>query len=363
MAMPLRTLSPGGVGSYHCLEQVHRSVVKIEQMATKQEKIAPQLATLVTAPPIGPGWIHEIKYDGFRMSVRRAGDGVRVYSRNGLDWTTRLPSLAADAAKLKAESFTIDGEAAVLDAKGVSSFARMQDALSRTDDSKIMFFAFDLLELDGADLRKRPLVDRKAALRKLLSRGPSRLRYSEHLDTDGAAMLKRACEMGLEGIISKRADAPYRAGRNMDWQKSKCLKRQEFVLIGYWDRTNAAKDFGSLALAAHENGKLVYCGNVGTGWSDRDRKAIYPKLLAQRTEKAPMPLPKGVSSTGLHWLRPKLVGEVAFTEWTNDGIVRHPSFQGLREDKSANDIVIERPAGEPGLIVRSDWRRAGMHKK
>ena len=319
-------------------------------------KINPQLATLVSAPPKGAGWVHEIKYDGFRMIVRRAGDVVHIYSRNGLDWTKRLPSIAAAAGKLKAKSFTLDGEAAVLDAKGASSFARMQDAMSRTDDSKVVLFAFDLLELDGKDLRKLPLVERKAALRSLLSRAPQRLRYSEHLEMDGATMLAKACAMGLEGIISKRADAPYRAGRNMDWQKSKCLLRQEFVIVGFWERSDATDSFGALALGAYEAGRLVYVGNVGTGWNARTRTEIYSKLKKLEVKTPPVILPRGVSAAGLQWVKPKLVGEVAFSEWTNDGILRHPSFQGLREDKRASEVVIERPVGDAGLKVHSHWR-------
>lgn len=318
-------------------------------------KIAPQLATLVSAPPRGSGWVHEIKYDGFRMLVRQSDGRVRVLSRNGLDWTGRLSSIAAACAKLKAKSFTLDGEAVVLDAKGVSSFARMQDAMSRSDDSKVVLFAFDLLELDAKDLRKLPLVDRKATLRKLLSRAPQRLRYSDHLDTDGAMLLARACAMGLEGIISKRADAPYRAGRNPDWQKAKCLLRQEFVIVGFWERSDAKNDFGALALGAYEGDSLVYVGNVGTGWTAEARKTMYAKFARLLAAKQTVVLPRGVSSTGLRWLKPKLIGEVAFSEWTNDGILRHPSFQGLREDKRASEVVIERPAGEANLKVHSHW--------
>ena len=204
------------------------------------------------------------------------------------------------------------------------------------------------------------MVERKSRLRRLLrSPGTPKILYSEHLDLDGATMLARACAMGLEGIISKRADAPYRAGRSMDWQKTKCLKRQEFVIVGYWDRANASHEVGALALAAHEKGKLVFTGKVGTGqnWNAQTRKTIYAQVAKLTAKTAPVALPKGVSATGLHWVKPRLVGEVAFTEWTNDGVVRHPSFQGLREDKSAADVVIERPAGVPGLKTHSDWSR------
>lgn len=289
------------------------------------------------------------------MLVERTGAGVHVYSRNGLDWTKRLPAIVAACGKLKAKSFIIDGEACVLDAKGASSFARMQDAISRSDDNQLVFFAFDLLELDGRDLRKLSLADRKGALRKLLARAPTRLRFSEHLETDGAMMLARACAMGLEGIISKRADAPYRAGRNSDWQKAKCLLRQEFVIVGYWERSDARDDFGALALGAHESGKLVYVGNVGTGWNARSRAEIYLQLKKIEAKTPTVALPRGVPIGGLHWVKPRLVGEVAFSEWTNDGILRHPSFQGLREDKAAAEVVIERPTGEPGLKVHSHW--------
>jgi bifunctional non-homologous end joining protein LigD len=164
--------------------------------------------------------------------------------------------------------------------------------------------------------------------------------------------------MGLEGIVSKRRDAPHRPGRNLDWQKTKCLQRQEFVVVGYYERSNNPRDLGALMLGAHEKGKLVYCGHVGTGWNDRTRKALYGKLVTLEAKRPSVELPRGVTLTGLHWVKPKLVAEVAFLTWTNDGFIRHPSFQGLREDKRPRQVVIERPTGVPGLIGGGPWERS-----
>lgn len=320
--------------------------------------ISPQLATLVNSPPTGAGWGHELKFDGYRMLCWRDGTSVEIVSRNGHDWSQRFPSLAKAVLSLKIKSGLIDGEAVVLDKKGVSSFALMQDAMARKNDLAVVYYAFDLLQLDGDDLRKLPLIERKERLRKIIPAKSFKVQYSDHLVGDGAKMLKHACALGLEGIVSKQLNAPYRSERSADWLKTKCLLRQEFVVVGYSERTNAPNDFGSLLLGAYEKNKLVYTGSVGTGWNERVRASIYSKLAKLEAKKPAVDLPMGVSAAGVHWVKPKLVAEVSFSNWTNDGVLRHPSFQGLREDKSAAEVVVERPASIPGLKGGGDWKRA-----
>ena len=208
---------------------------------------------------------HEIKFDGYRMVCWRDGAQVRIYTRNGNDWTERFPSLAKAVLALKCKSVLIDGEIVVLDDKGVGGFARLQDAIARKNDLHVVYYAFDLLQLDGEDTRALALTLRKEKLKRLLPAKTFKIQFSDHVVGDGAKVLKQACAIGLEGIVSTRIDAPYRPDRGLDWQKSKCLKRQEFVIVGYSERSNAKNDFGSLLLGAHEGGKLVYAGHVGTG--------------------------------------------------------------------------------------------------
>lgn len=309
-----------------------------------------QLATLVDAPPEGSDWLHEVKFDGYRLLGFLANGSVRLLTRNGKDWTGSFPAIVEGLQRLPASNAVLDMEAVILDAKGTSSFQALQAALGAGGDhSRIVACVFDLLYLDGEDLSSEPLTQRKEHLRKLL-KGAKRgsLRYSDHVLGAGAAIFARACDAGLEGIISKQAEAPYRAGRQRSWLKIKCARRQEFIIAGFSDARSGGRAIGALYLAYRDRGKLHYAGKVGTGFtmkSARELAARFKSLAADdqtlsRTDTA------GVGAAeynAIHWLKPTMVCEVAFTEWTDDGRIRHPSFQGLREDKDANDVKREKP--------------------
>ncbi len=289
--------------------------------------------------PTGEAWLHELKYDGYRILARKAGDNVTLFSRSGLDWTVRFPAIAKAMLTLPAKSALIDGEAAFVLPSGLTDFKSLQEHIDSPDPA-IRYFAFDLLFLDGKDLRKLPLVERKERLRQLLAaKGVSDfLIYSDHVLGSGAAFFDKASAAGLEGIMSKRAEAPYRSGRGKDWLKIKCTKSQEFVIGGYATSDVAGKPFSSLLLGTFDGGRLVYAGKVGTGFNARDLKALaarFEPLVRKSSAFAEVPAPERKHAV---WLDPKLVCAVNFTEWTRDGRLRHPSFQGLREDKPARDV-------------------------
>ena len=305
--------------------------------------LAPQLATLVDAPPKGDGWIYEVKFDGYRVVTRIDGDDVRLFTRNGNDWTAKMPQLRDEIAALGFSSAWIDGEIVVLDEHGNPSFQLLQNAFDSAKTKEMAYFVFDLPYFDGHDLRQVPLVERRRILEDALasaSGSASRVRFSEAFDAPVAKLLAGACEKGLEGLIGKRADAPYSSRRSTAWVKLKCSRRQEFVIAGYTDPKGSRKGFGSLLLGVHdESGRLTYAGNVGTGFDDKGLVALFSKLEALATGKSPFETPpKGVKG---HWVRPRLVAEVAFTEWTSDGRIRHPVFHGLRTDKEPRAITRE----------------------
>ena len=304
-------------------------------------KVAPQLATLVSDPPQGEEWIHELKFDGYRVLCELKDGKVRIITRNGKDWTDRFGPVAEAIAGLPAQEALLDGEVAVLLPNGTTSFQALQNALGGGNEN-LVYFAFDILHLDGYDLRPVPLLQRKEALAALVSSRDGTLRLSDHVQGAGEEFYRHACDFALEGIISKRGDQPYRSGRGKDWVKVKCLKRQEMVIVGFTDPEGSRTGFGALHLAVNEDGELVYAGKVGTGFNTRTLTDLRKKLgkLEQKTpsfKKAP----RGAEARRSHWVEPKLVAEVAFTEWTEDGILRHPTFQGLREDKSPDEVVRE----------------------
>ena len=319
-------------------------------------EIGAQLATLVDAPPTGRGWLHEIKFDGYRMLCRIDRGRCQIWSRNGREWTRAFPSIAAAAIKLPVKSAWIDGEVVIPIEGGGTSFQALQNALSAGAEDALVYFAFDLLYLDGFDLRAVPLVERKRLLKPLVSdAGP--VRYSEHFDTDGAVMLVNACRLGLEGIVSKRSDAPYVATRARNWVKVKCGKRQEFVIGGFTQGQGSRSGFGALLVGVYDKGELRYAGKVGTGFDNAALKDIGALLQELGTDESPfVNPPRGAEGRRATWVKPKLVGEVAFTEWTRDGTLRHPSFQGLRLDKKASEVVREKAAHVPsgGGKRRSD---------
>jgi bifunctional non-homologous end joining protein LigD len=303
-----------------------------------------QLALLVSEAPAGDGWVHEVKYDGYRIGCALEGGRATLWSRRGKDWTAQFPEVATAARALPARTTLLDGEVAVLLPDGRTSFQALQNAFSGAR-RRLVYFAFDLLHLDGEDLAARPLVERKAALARLLGDGEGVIRYAPHVEGSGAAVFREACRLGLEGIVSKQRDQPYRPGRNAGWVKTKCVLRQELVVGGFTDPEGAARDaIGALLVGFHEGAALRFAGKVGTGFTNAQARALRARLAPLATRECPFsPRPAGRLGKNAHWVRPELVCEVAFTEWTGDGKIRHPSFQGLREDKHAADVVRERP--------------------
>ncbi|TIQ29245.1 MAG: DNA ligase D [Mesorhizobium sp.] len=313
--------------------------------AKRLEFIEPQLATLEKDAPSGDEWLHEVKFDGYRIQAQIAGSDVRLLTRAGLDWTKKFEGpVTAALARLKCRDAVIDGEIVVLADSGVSSFPLLQAGLSAGRADRFIYYVFDLMRLDGKDLRREPLVERKQALAELLGNQPenSALRFSHHFHEPGKIMLQHVCRMGLEGVVSKRADAPYRSGRGLTWIKSKCTLRQEFVIGGYLPSDKTGRGLRSLLVGYFEGGKLRYAGRVGTGFSGKVLADLKKKLDGLKAKDSPFSaaVPKG---KGLTWVKPQLVGEVEFRSWTSDRIIRHASFQGLREDKPAEEVVQEKP--------------------
>ena len=306
-----------------------------------------ELATLVDSPPEGDEWLHEIKLDGYRLLGYLAHGEVALRTRNGNDWSAVFPAIREALSQLHARSAVLDMEAVVLDSTGKSSFQAMQRALGEGGDRRASrAFAFDLLCLDGQDVSRKPLTVRKEMLAGLLHRSPrsNALHYSDHVAGKGAAMMAKSCAMGLEGVVSKLSYAPYSAGRQRSWMKSKCSKRQEFVIIGYTTARKGSRALGALHLGYNQGGQLRYAGKVGTGFTMRSAQELRDRLTKLDTGTPPIRnLPSSVRR-GAHWVKPSLLCEVAFTEWTDDGRIRHPSFQGLRADKNAEDVTMEKPA-------------------
>jgi bifunctional non-homologous end joining protein LigD len=305
-----------------------------------------QLATLVKTPPEGDQWLHEIKFDGYRLLAFFTDDQVLLRTRNGNDWTHKFPALYASVAKLKCKSAVLDMEAVILDHAGKSNFHALQQALGEGGSRQsIEGYVFDLLYLNGHDMAGEELSTRKKVLEALLkkSRKGSKLHYSDHVAGHGAEMIAKSCSMGLEGIVSKLRSAPYRTGRQDSWLKCKCLKRQEFVILGYTAARKGSRAIGALHLGYHDKGKMNYAGKVGTGFGMKDAKDLYERLVQLKADKPAVDnLPRSILKAA-HWVRPELLGEVSFTEWTEDGHIRHPSFQGLRGDKKPQDVMMEKP--------------------
>jgi len=298
-----------------------------------------QLAKLVDAVPTGNAWLHEMKYDGYRTLVAVGGGEARAYTRSGIDWSDRFAGIVEAAAKLDVTSALIDGEAVVIEDNGRSNFQALQSALKGAP-ATIDFYAFDLLELNGEDLTRFPLTDRKELLRKILPGEGGRLRYSEHIVGSGEKLLAQFCAANLEGVISKRADGRYVGSRSGGWLKTKCIRRQEFMVVG-WTPSDKSRTFRSLILGVNEGGALRYAGKVGTGFDNAELFRLMETMAPLEQDEPTVKAPRA-EVRGAHWLKPKLVAEIAFTEMTNEGTLRHPSYLGLREDKKPEAVVIER---------------------
>ena len=299
---------------------------------------AVQLATLVDAVPAGDRWLHEMKYDGYRTMVSVGAGEARAFTRSGLDWSDRFSGILGDAADLKVRSALIDGEAVVLDRNGKSSFQALQGALKAAPET-IDYFAFDLLELDGEDLTSLPLLERKEKLKAILPPKSDHLRYSDHIRGNGEKLLRGFCAAGLEGVVSKLATAKYVGSRVGSWVKTKCIKRQEFVVVG-WTPSEKSRAFRSLVLGIHEDGRLRYAGKVGTGFNTDELFRLMEIMAPLEQKTATVDAPRA-EVRGAHWLKPRLVAEIAYTEMTNEGTLRHPSYLGLREDKKPEAVVLE----------------------
>jgi len=322
--------------------------------------VVPCLASMADKAPDSGGWVHEIKFDGYRIQARLDRGKVQLLTRKGLDWAKKFPTIAEAIAELPVKSALIDGELVVEGSDGISSFSLLQQDLKESRHDRMIFYVFDLLHLDGAELRPLPLTARKNALAKLLEGLPARapLRLSESLTERGATLLQHACKMGLEGIISKVADAPYRSGRGRDWIKTKCSDRQELVVAGVVPSTADGRAVGALVLGYYDDGKLQYAGRTGTGFTHEVARSLFRKLKSIETNKSPFETvpseERGVRKP--IWVDPKMVVEVDFHGWTHGDRLRQASFQGVREDKSAKEVVREKAVAatnRTALVKRS----------
>lgn len=316
----------------------------------------PCLALAAREPPAGVDWVHEIKFDGYRVQALIEDGAIRLLTRNALDWTPRFGKVAKDFAALPVRSAALDCEAVVLDERGVSRFSSLQSELKKGSAAHIHMMAFDLLHLDGRDLADQPLLARKRELQALFEKPSPQdlLRYSQHMSGDGVEILRNACTMGLEGIVSKRTNLPYRSGRNGDWTKSKCVMADPFVVIGYVPSKTASGIVGSLVLAFYESGDLVYAGRVGTGFTLAEARAMADGFAGLHTR--PPALAKALTReqrASVQWIEPKLIAQVAYRDVTDDHVLRHAAFEHFREDKRPDEIG--RP---PAFAIGAHGRKA-----
>jgi bifunctional non-homologous end joining protein LigD len=325
------------------------------------KEFKPQLATLGTSVPQGDSWLHEMKFDGYRLFAYFNKGKIRLVTRNGNDWTRKFPTVAKELSKLNLESAILDGEVVLLDEHGLPNFQLLQNLLKQGDDNDIVFYLFDVPYCSGYSLTKTPLIERKSLLEKILGdflKNNDVIRYSEHIEGQGVDVLANACKLKMEGVVSKQRDSGYLQARSPAWIKAKCTRRQEFVIGGFTKPTGSRIGFGALLLGYYEGEKFTYAGRVGTGFNNASLRQLHTSL--KKIKRETFPFSKGLSRTesrGVTWVTPELVAEVEFTEWTSEGLLRHPSFQGLREDKPAKQITREVPKPTKQLQTKTNKNR------
>jgi bifunctional non-homologous end joining protein LigD len=330
-------------------ESVKRAPKKAKRAARAElpQFIAPQLATLVTETPRSGDWVYEVKHDGYRMLARFLGGDVALFTRSGREWTDKLPHLAQALRETKLKDTWLDGEIVVLGPQGRSNFQRLQNAFDAGRDSEVVYYVFDAPYLGGQDLRALPLMERKKRLAKALKAGPQ-VRLSEHLEGEASEVLEQACKLGLEGLIGKQADSVYMSGRSKSWIKLKCRQRQDFVIGGYTAPGGSRTGFGALLVGYYdEREKLTFAGKVGTGFDEELLSSLTRRLAALKRGDSPFVNPP--KERGISWVKPQLVAEVAYTERTEEGILRQASFMGLRQDLPAKAVHEEKPVAPPVL--------------
>jgi bifunctional non-homologous end joining protein LigD len=345
----IRRASGAKASAYSKLKGAKKSILPVF--------VEPALAEERDGPPQGKGWLHEIKHDGYRMQARLDGGKVQLRTRTGLDWTKRFPTIAKALAQLPVSSALLDGEIVAQEDSGISTFTALQTDLKSGRRDRLVYFMFDLLYCEGVNLTGVALESRKAALEEILQAVPGSLplRYSAHMDEgDSRTIFAHACQMGLEGLLSKRADAPYRGGRGDSWIKSKCALGQEFVIIGYVPSSTSRQAVGSLVLGFYDGKELVHAGRAGTGFTDETALALRSGLATIETAQPKFKRPVDKQSLqNVRWVEPRLVADIQFRGWSPDKLLRQAAFKGLREDKAPEDVTLEIPQDQPNRRVKT----------